>query len=228
VPIEKTLQAIYHSIRFGQAIQDCEWLKNKGFSVGDFNWAMDACAMHNLFKILDVFRPDYVLEYGLGESSKLVHQYAVFYGKAAVTVESDPAWISYIKASNPGIRINCELSGILSITFNGIQTEVYERDLDAKSYDVFETVEKPLIIIDGPPAQFSRIGRPQILNILPRLKREFCILIHDSERRGEGETVGEIVNYFNQNKIEYGMNQYDSTKSHTIFGSKNWKYLTRI
>jgi len=39
------------------------------------------------------------LEFGLSESSKLVHQYAIFYDKKAVTVEHDSQWISFFKNS---------------------------------------------------------------------------------------------------------------------------------
>ena len=45
-------KAAFYGIMFSQAIQDCPWLKYKGFTLGDFNWAMDALSLHNLYRIL--------------------------------------------------------------------------------------------------------------------------------------------------------------------------------
>jgi len=36
-------------------------VKNKGFSLGDFGWAMDGLALHNIFRILEAVKPKNML-----------------------------------------------------------------------------------------------------------------------------------------------------------------------
>ena len=72
---------------FNNSIQDSEWLKYRSFSPG--GWAVDYGFLYVLYKILNYMRPSNVIEFGLGQSSKMIHQYASYYQKDAVTIEHD-------------------------------------------------------------------------------------------------------------------------------------------
>ena len=86
----RTLYEIDKALHFNSAITDSVWLREKGFTPG--GCAADYGALLSIFKVLNIMHPEKTLEFGLGQSSKLIHQYAKHFDKFAVTVESDPVW----------------------------------------------------------------------------------------------------------------------------------------
>jgi len=217
------ITAVYNGIMFSQSIQDSLWLKYKSFALGDFGWAMDSLALHNLFRILNDVKPKNILEFGLGQSSKMVHQYAEYHKANALTIEHDKDWIAYITASASQINFNIRQMDLDTIKINDVETISY------KQVEQIGSEEIELMIVDGPPGQ-KRYSRSQILNFVPqKLAKDFCIFVHDSERFGERETIKLFCEKLNQNSIEYLKRDYSrSTKWHTIVCSPSWKFLTTL
>ena len=216
------ITAIYNSIMFSLAIQDSLWLKHKNFGLGDLGWAMDSLALHNLFRILNDVKPNNILEFGLGQSSKMVHQYAEYYSAKALTVENDQSWIDYIKESATYINFNIRQTDLETVKINGVETLSYKKNAQ------IDNEKFQLIIIDGPRGQ-RRYSRPQILDFVQRLADDFCVFIHDSERAGEQETIKLLVENLRQNNIKFLKKDYTrSTKWHTVICSSSWKFLTTI
>jgi len=215
------ITAVYNSIMFSQLIQDSLWLKNKSFALGDLGWAMDSLALHNLFRILNDVKPKNILEFGLGQSSKMVYQYAQHYKTNALTIEHDKDWIAYFTASYPQMDFNIQQMDLETIKINGAETISY------KQAELIDSGEVELMIVDGPIGQ-KRYSRPQILNFIPqKLAKNFCIFVHDSERFGEQETIKLFCEKLKQNNVEYLKRDYTlSTKWHTIVCSPSWKFLT--
>jgi len=221
-----TVNASYHASRFSQAIQDCSWLKHKGFSFGDFNWAMDALALHNLFRILEDVKPRNIIEFGAGQSSKLVHQYAEYYKVNALTVEHDQDWIDHIKIHAPQINFNIRQVGLEKIKINDKETFSY---CNIAQLFCFGSGGN-LIIVDGPFGQ-PHYSRSQILEfVLDIAQRDFCVFMHDSERVGEQETLSLFCEKLNQNGVEYFVKNYfwSYNKQHTVICSKSWKLLITL
>ena len=80
------------------AIEDCERLKYKSFVPGE--WAMDNSALYTLFIIINNMRPKSILEFGLGKSLFMIHQYDEFYEDVKqLTVEHDNEWIYFFCGS---------------------------------------------------------------------------------------------------------------------------------
>ena len=79
---------------FNSTIIDSEWLKYRSFSPG--GWAVDYGFLYTLYRVLNDMKPKNILEFGLGQSSKMIHQYANFYQNAnAITCEHDSEWINF-------------------------------------------------------------------------------------------------------------------------------------
>lgn len=70
-------------IRWGQiynsTIAGSEWLKDQSVSPG--RWAVGYNYLYILYRILNDVKPTNILELGLGQSTKLMAQYAAFYGR---------------------------------------------------------------------------------------------------------------------------------------------------
>ena len=62
---------------FNSTIADSEWLRYKSFSPG--RWAVDYALLYTLYRTLTAMKPTKIIEFGLGQSSKMIHQYAIFY-----------------------------------------------------------------------------------------------------------------------------------------------------
>jgi len=209
---------------FRGAIQDCEWLKYKSFSAG--GWAMDNAALYTLFRILNDIKPRNILEFGLGQSSKLIHQYVSYFNDYnAITVEHDEEWIKFFTNGLPGeIRLNISKHELISINYNGFETQSYKNLKSITSNRQYD-----LIIVDGPFGS-EHYSRSQIIDLVPNgLTNTFCIFMDDSDRKGENETVQEICKILNENKIKYCIRKYDGEKNHhTIICSENLKFLTSL
>lgn len=217
-----TVKAIHGGIILSSVIRDSEWLKYKGFSFG--SWAMDAFSLHNLFRILNDVKPKNIIEFGLGQSSKMVHQYAEFYKANALTVEHDAEWINYMKTHAPMINFNIQQADLETVTINGKKTVAYKN-----TWKFHGNEEADLYIVDGPLGQ-RHCSRPQILDVVPRkLAKDFCIFIHDTDRAGERETIRLLREKLKQNGIGFlERSYYYGERWHTVVCSKSWKFLTSI
>jgi len=94
--INNELNLLKKAFVFNNSINDCEWLKYKSFSPG--GWACDYSCLYTLFRVLNDMRPKFILEFGLGQSSKLIHQYANYFDDVtAITCEHNLEWINFFK-----------------------------------------------------------------------------------------------------------------------------------
>ena len=79
---------------FRDTIQDSEWLRYKNFSPG--GWAVDYGVLYTLYRVLNDMKPKNIIEFGLGQSSKMFHQYGAYYRDTKIiTCEHNNDWISF-------------------------------------------------------------------------------------------------------------------------------------
>ena len=213
---------ILYAQRFNNSIIDSNWLKYRNFSPG--GWAVDYSFLFVLFKILNYMRPSNVIEFGLGQSSKMVHQYASYYKKDAITIEHDKNWVEFFQKDKQGdYRINIKLMDLKTINYKGSETRSYAEIEDhciGNKYD--------LIVVDGPFGS-EHYSRSQIINLAKDcLARKFCIIIDDTNRIGEKETISELFTVLENRKIEYCHKTYMSIKAFTVVCSKDLRFLTTL
>ncbi|MCL2128783.1 MAG: hypothetical protein FWH35_00320 [Treponema sp.] len=219
--LNRKIQTVLNTQLFRDVIENCEWVKDKTFAPG--GWDMDNAALYTLFHILNSAKPKNILEFGLGQSSKLLYQYTIFSENAkALTVEHDNNWIdSFFNGLPENIKPNVKQLDKEIIIYNSIETLSYKninKIIGEEKYD--------LIIIDGPFGS-AHYSRSQIIAIVKNnLCSHFCIFMDDSERIGEKETIDEICKVLEEKKIEYLINNYIGDtiekKHHTIICSIEW------
>lgn len=208
--------------RFNNTIIDSHWLKYRSFSPG--GWAVDYGLLYTLYRVLNGIKPKHILEFGLGQSSKMVHQYANYYQIEAVTCEHDNQWISFFNEGRDGdYNITIQKTELETITYKGMETLTYKdinKFMGEKKFD--------FILVDGPRGS-KQFSRSQIVDIARNnLSPSFCIIIDDTERRGEQETIQEVISVLESSGIQYCRREYSASKKHTLICSPDHKFLTSL
>ena len=219
---EETRNEILKGLVFNSTIVDSKWLKYKSFSPGA--WAADFGLLYTLYRVLNDVKPNNVLEFGLGQSSKMIHQYGDYFKKKVLTCEHDEEWIRFFEEGKEGdYYVNIKQLELENIIVNGIETLTYKnlmQEFGDEKYD--------LIIVDGPYGS-DHYSRPQIIELAKLcLCDTFCIIMDDTERVGERETIQEVMKVLDDKGIRYCTRVYYSSKKHTLICSDNLKFLTSL
>ena len=208
---------------FRDTICDSEWLKIHSFSPG--GWAVDYGLMYTLYRVLNDMKPINVIEFGLGQSSKLLHQYGTFFGDTKVlTCEHNSDWVDFFKTEVCGrYALNIKMLELKNRNFKGFETLIYdglEELCDRQKYD--------LIVVDGPYGS-EHYSRSQLIDFVQdSLADRFCIIMDDFDRLGEQETVDEVKKMLESKSIPYASTVYESSKQHCLICSKDLEFLTTL
>ena len=215
----ETQREILYGLIFNSTIRDSKWLKYKSFSPG--GWAADYRLLYSLYRILDGLKPKRILEFGLGQSSKMIHQYANYYNAEATTCEHDENWIGFFKEGKDGdYEVNIKNVELESISYNGFETLTYKNLHKEFGDDKFD-----LIVVDGPFGS-DHYSRPQIIDLAKHnLNKSFVIVIDDTERDGEKDTIEEVIKSLGEMGIDNCHCTCSASKCHTIICSEDLKFL---
>lgn len=221
---ERLSSEILWSAIFNNTISNSGWLKDKKFSPG--RWAAGYPFLYALYRVLDEWRPQNILELGLGQTTKMISQYALSNLAASdMVVEHDPEWISFYENSNV-IPENVEVCQ-LQITYNG----TYKDDDEVCAYEGLSTLLEgkkfDLICIDAPfGGKAKKYSRVDILNVLPDcLAKSFVIFVDDSNRDGEKATIHEMLTVLDKSGIKYHTGEYKGQKFTYVITSEDLKFF---
>lgn len=209
---------------FNSTITDSEWLKYKSFSPG--GWAVDYGFLYTLYRVLNDMKPQNILEFGLGQSSKMIHQYANFYkNTSAITCEHDSEWIDFFQRGKIGdYSITIKHLNLEEVTYKGERTLSYKDMPDAFGNEKFD-----LIVIDAPFGS-PRYSRSQIIELVKNnISEVFCIILDDYDRYGEQETFEELKRIISE---KYNLSilymEYKGSKRHMLICHDSLKFLTTL
>ena len=209
--------------RLNSTISGSEWFKYQSISPG--NMAVDYGFFLTLYRTLTSFKPRNILEFGLGQSSKMVHQYASYYGANAITVEHDETWAEFFKKGKEGdYPVNIKIMDLDYVEFKGKLVEVYKDCLETFRGQKFD-----MIIVDGPSSSFDHYSRIQILDLVKEcLAKDFVVMVDDLNLRGEQNTSKEILRILDELKINKAYRIYKSYKKHILITNENNRFLTSL
>lgn len=196
---------------FKDASHNSHWLKDKTFYPG--RWAIGYPAMYVLYRVLNEAKPKSILELGLGQSTRMIAQYAKAIPNVHHTVvENNPSWIDFFSADFP-------LSDATKILKLDWVMKSYKEVQKVRVFDHFKETftgnKFDLIFIDAPLGGDMKVySRIDILSILPEcLEENFIIMLDDYDRPGEKGTIKEILTCFDANKIAYKAHAYAGEKT---------------
>jgi len=226
--IYKLNMEIYWANLFNSSISNSDWLINKGIKPG--RWAANYSFLYLIYNALDILRPKSILEFGLGESSKITMQYANYLnGTRLMIVENDLHWIKHFQKSFESIKyefiINLPVKNIL---INNTTANTYEGLVNRMNNNKFD-----FIIVDGPfsnDMEDNELSRYNIIEIVDNdlIDDDFVIIIDDFNRVTEKNTFNLLLELMNGKKIEYKYNLYEGVKSQVIISSLSYSFITSI
>ncbi len=112
----KMLREINWAQIFNSTINNSVWLNDKSFSPGQFSIGYPM--FYVLYRILDEVKPTKILEFGLGQSTKLFHQYVRHHKTAdLITLEHDSEWMAFYM-TNKALPENAVIKTVKNVTIN--------------------------------------------------------------------------------------------------------------
>lgn len=216
-------QEILKANLFRDIIYDSEWLKFKSFAPG--GWAVDYGVMFTLYRVLNEMRPKNIIEFGLGQSSKLLHQYGNYYHDTkVVTIEHNSDWIGFFMAEVENkYPVQIQLLELENRIYQRVETIAY-KDLEK----VCEDEKYDFILVDGPYGSIH-YSRNQLVDLAQdHLADRFCLILDDYNRCGEQETIEEVKKVLDAKRIDYFCAVYSASKKHCLICSKELAFLTTL
>lgn len=208
---------------FNSAIANSKWLHTQSFNPG--RWAAGYPMLYILYRIYNDIKPKNILEFGLGESSKLAYQYIQHQPEALLTiVEQDQNWLDFFSKEIHDISANTLLLPVETQTRYGHQVLQYQNLLETLQQKKFD-----LMIVDGPFGS-KHYSRPQIIDLVQHNLNHasFVIIIDDYEREGERETAAKLRETLSSHNIPFSEGVYAGQKQTLLICSKNFNFLTSL
>ena len=170
------------------------------------------------------FRPKKIVEFGLGQTSKLTIQYSNKYQADLSIVEHDINWVDAFQKNVPdSFNVDKYVKFYELEKYDNGYGEGYKyKNFSPNDFDK----KIDLVIIDGPFGS-EHNSRTEILSIIDKnmLADNFVIIIDDCERIGEEETVNRVKDLFELKGVEYVVGAYEGEKKQVLFTNPDNKFL---
>ena len=209
---------------FHDSIRGKIWLEKLPLNIG--RWAGNYSFFYVLHRILSDYKPKKILDLGLGESSKFISTYLDNYllNSQHTIVEHDQSWInSFVNNFKLSLGSNIVHCPLFEIEINGFKSNSYF-EFNNKINNKFD-----LYIIDGPFGS-DRYSRYDIVSLVNRFSQtdEFIILMDDTNREGERDTVNDISILLKSKNIPIFSVEYIGNKTVTLIVSEKYRYATSM
>ncbi len=196
----KTIDEVRYALVFNDTIKNSKWLKDKEFSLN--NAASNYSFMYILYRILNDIQPKSMLEFGLGQTTRMTNQYANYHKINHKVIESDQDWIDVFSQNLNLDYTTIKQTGIEYFRSGGKPNLKYANLEDKIGNDKYD-----FVIVDGPqgffptdPVTFPKYSRSNICDIIDHLDDEFIIVFDDYDRIGEQRTVEKLIEKLEKEK----------------------------
>ena len=199
-------------------MRESSWVKNQTFDL--HNWAANYSFIYLLFRILDKIEPRNILEFGLGQTTKLTTQY--------IAHKNPEAYLNVCEHNVDWIKIyQPELPKHEHIRIHHLELEYFEyrRKRNDKYAGLLELVgdqKFDLIIVDGPVGGGKNLPRSNVVGLIGHgnLSEDFVIIFDDAERVGEKNTIRKAHEALRKKSIAF--------QTFERFGIKRQAYIVSV
>lgn len=218
------LQELNWADVFHDSIRGKDFLEKLPLNIG--RMAGGYCLFYLLNRILSDCRPKKILELGLGESSKFISAYLnhQLTDSVHLIIEDNESWIKNFKG-------NFKLSNRSQILHTGLKDFV-KHGFETKCYDGLDEIENQkfdLYIIDGPVGcdRYSRQNALDFVNVF-QPNDNFIIIFDDSNRKGEKDTVNELLDTLTKRGIKFYTNELVGVKNVTVIVTELYRFIASV
>ncbi len=209
---------------FHDSIRGKEWLVKLPLNIG--RWAGSYSFFYVLGRILNDYKPQSIIEFGLGESSKFISAYLdnELLNTKHVVIEQSEDWKNaFQKRFQLSKHSEIKICNLETKTHKGLEYYGY------KNIDNVVTGKFDFYIVDGPLGS-DNFSRFDIVSLCERLNTddEFIIIIDDYNRKGEKETVDELYANFREKGIEVNTGMFEGNKNVLLIATEKYKYATSV
>ena len=211
---------------FNQTVSDSAWLADKTFSPG--RWAVGYPYLYVMYRVLNETKPKRILEMGLGQSTRMIAQYAAAHeGVEHFVVEHDPDWIEFFTNdfALPAATQIVQLPWDFVPYKDAASVRVYGGFSEQFAGQRFD-----FISIDGPlGGDMKEYARIDVLQLLPAcLSEEFVIMMDDCERAAEKKTLCEMEETLKNNAVAFKRGRYSGNKDTVLITAEKNSFLTSM
>jgi len=207
---------------FHDSIKGRKWLENLPIYPG--RWAVNYSFLYILSRILVEYRPEKIIEFGLGESSKIISSFIENEASSSrhIILEQNRGWIDSFTA-------RFTLSKKSTILHMAVEEEIIHKEkvncykgLTDAVAEVFD-----LYVIDGPLGshRYSRYDVCKLAKLLNPAD-EFVVIMDDYNRIGEQDTAKALIEIVHNKGIKTYSGIYEGNKSQIVLVTEKYRYLT--
>ena len=209
---------------FHDSIRGKKWLESLPLNIG--RWAGNYSYFYVLCRLLNDYQPAKIIEFGVGESSKVVSAFLEnqLPESQHVIVEEDEQWAAaFSDRFTLGNRSQIKLLPIeQKQTPDGVPYKGYEgiESLVASTkYDLY--------LVDGPKGSLQ-CSRYDIVTAMEAIETgdELIVLIDDHHRPGEQETAERVQQILRDKGLTIFCGQYIGNSSQIIIATSKYRFAT--
>ncbi len=209
---------------YKETIRGKKWLEELSISPG--RWAGNYSFFYVLTRILSDYKPNKIIEFGLGESSKMISTFInnELNNSTHLIIEQSEDWTEKFNSRFTLSKNSTVINLPLSVKrINNFPVNCYE-GIEKYKNEFFD-----LYVIDGPFGS-DHFSRFDICNLAEEFKQnqEFIILFDDYNRDGEKETVAHLIEICNKKKIEIHIGEYCGNKNQVVICTEKFKYAATL
>ncbi|WNX83431.1 hypothetical protein RWV98_12510 [Agathobaculum sp. NTUH-O15-33] len=218
-------EAVWAQI-FNNTITESTWLNDKSFSPG--RWAVGYPYLYVMYRVLNETHPKKILELGLGQSTRMIAQYAAAFDDVEhIVVEQDLEWINFFQ-QNYSCPVSTKLLHVPAEEINFLNddcTLVY-RNLKEK----LPSIQFDFMSIDGPGhSRSQKYRRIDALKLIPQnLSDSFCVLMDDVNDEYCNNAYQLFAEKLYRCCNNYCMGKYIGRKTISIITSYDKKFLCSL
>jgi len=215
--IHRKINEIMWADIYRETIKDVPWLKTLSISPGDM--AANFSLLYILVRILKENKIESVLEFGLGQSTRIIESFNIHTNKLIKhdVIEDNDDWINTFEKNRTSKY------SIISFT----RTTINKHNHSIQIYDKLQKSVKcnyDLYLIDGPRG-LPRYSRYDICILAAAFNRQsqFIIIIDDYNREGEKQTVSDLIYILDSKNITVHKKEYSGTKDQLVITTEFYK-----
>lgn len=217
----------FYAAVFNNTVEGSGWLKDRSFS--PCGWAAGYQYLYVMYRILNEFRPKCILDLGLGQTSKMIAQYAAANPDVRhVIVEASQEWIDFYRRANP-LPPN---SRIVKLGYS-MKKAPGSKD-PVRCFKLFKramgSLEFDFVSVDAPYAgDMKALARVDILSLIPGgIAPSYAIMVDDTNRKPELASVRLLVEKLQEAGYTASAGRYTALNHCHVIVSDDNRYLKTL